>query len=282
MSTATIKMFLPYGDATRLRIVEVSNWSGKALAAPRTDLQTFLGRDETGGSGIYFLLGTDPNEGNGVAYIGEAEIIRDRAKQHKNEDYWNAIIAFISKDENLTKAHIRYLESRITNIAKEIDRYRVINNCFNNPKLPESDREDMEVFLEKIRLVIPVLGCDILTPISDSQKPTSVDSLLYCQVKNVKASGARSSTGFIVFAGSTAALQDRPAAIKNHPYVVNYRQKCVKDGVLIEKDGLYHFTKDVEFQSPSLAGSVVSGGGVNGLIVWKNSKGQTLKEIEGA
>ncbi len=75
-SSATIKLFLPHGDASRLRIAEISNWSGKALAAPRTELDPLLQREETQGAGVYFLFGADDEEGRLQAYIGEAEVIR--------------------------------------------------------------------------------------------------------------------------------------------------------------------------------------------------------------
>jgi hypothetical protein len=51
------------------------------------------------------LLGVDAETGANLAYIGEAEVIRDRLKQHKTKDFWNSVVVFVSKDENLTKAH---------------------------------------------------------------------------------------------------------------------------------------------------------------------------------
>ena len=121
--SATIKLFLPYGDATRLRTGEVSNWTGKALAAPRTDLELLLGRDELNNPGIYLLIGTDTNKGNELAYIGEAEVIRERLKQHKDKDFWTSVIVFVSKDENLTKSHIRYLENRLFFVCRALSQY---------------------------------------------------------------------------------------------------------------------------------------------------------------
>ena len=111
MASATIKLFLPHGDAKRLRVGEVSNWTGKALAAPRTELDALLAREELESSGVYFLLGVNPDTGKQQAYIGEAEVIKERLKQHKAKalDFWNSVVVFVSKDENLTKAHIRYL-----------------------------------------------------------------------------------------------------------------------------------------------------------------------------
>jgi hypothetical protein len=60
MASATIKLFLPHGDGRRLRTAEISNWSGKALAGPRTDFDSLLAREELVGSGVYILAGTDP------------------------------------------------------------------------------------------------------------------------------------------------------------------------------------------------------------------------------
>jgi hypothetical protein len=113
MTSATIKLFLPRGDAKSLRTAEISNWTGKAIAAPRTEFDELLQREELDKSGVYILIGTDPLSGSPHAYIGEAEVIRDRLKQHKSKEFWISAIVFVSKDENLTKAHIRYLGCRL-------------------------------------------------------------------------------------------------------------------------------------------------------------------------
>ena len=83
MNPVTIKLFLPRGEAKSLRIAQISNWTGKALAAPRTELDDLLQREELNKAGIYILSGSDPQSGLPRAYIGEAEIIRVRLKDHK-------------------------------------------------------------------------------------------------------------------------------------------------------------------------------------------------------
>jgi hypothetical protein len=280
MTSATIKLFLPHGDAKRLRVGEVSNWTGKALAAPRTELEDLLAREELESSGIYFLLGVDPDTGTALAYIGEAEVIRERLRQHKAKDFWTSVVVFVSKDENLTKAHIRFLENRLLQEAKLIGRYALENSNSSNPKLPESDREDMEVYLSRIRQVLPVLGSDLLSPISGSIKQTRQQNYLLCKIKNALARGRRTEGGFVVFKDSTAVSTLRPSAETQHPFVVALRHKLVQDGTLIEKDGVYVFAKDAEFTSPSAAAAVIHGGGANGLTAWKNESGKTLKELE--
>lgn len=282
MTSATLKLFLPHGDARRLRVGEVSNWTGKALAAPRTELDDLLARDELESAGVYFLLGVDPDTGDNLAYVGEAEVIRDRLKQHKAKDFWTSVVVFVSKDENLTKAHVRYLESRLLQEAKAVGRYVLENSNGSNPKLPESDREDMEVYLARIRQVLPVLGSDLLSPIAGSSKPALQQPRLICRIKNATATGRRTESGFVVFAASTAVLAVRPSAEAQYPNTIALRQRLIQEKTLLEQDGVYVFTKDVEFTSPSAAAAVIHGGSANGLTAWKDGNGISLKELEEA
>src|SRR5664279_1314016 len=98
MTSATIKLFLPRGDAKSLRTAEISNWSGMAIAAPRTEMDELLLREELDKAGVYILTGADPLSGSPLVYIGEAEIVRERLKQHKAKEFWISAIVFISKD----------------------------------------------------------------------------------------------------------------------------------------------------------------------------------------
>jgi len=186
MTSATIKLFLPQGDAKGLRTAEISNWTGKALAAPRTEMDGLLARDELNEAGVYLLTGSDPLTNAPHAYIGEAEVIRERLKQHKSKEFWVSAIVFVSKDENLTKAHVRYLESRLLAEATQVGRFTLEQNQAGGSRLPESDREDMEVFLFRIRQLLPVLGSDLLVPISQPTAKTRADGPLICRIKGAK------------------------------------------------------------------------------------------------
>ena len=55
MPSATLKLFLVYGDPKRLRTAELSNWIGKAVAGPRSEFEKLLERSECESTGIYFL-----------------------------------------------------------------------------------------------------------------------------------------------------------------------------------------------------------------------------------
>jgi hypothetical protein len=279
MTSATIKLFLVYGDPKRLRTAELSNWSGKAIAAPRTEFDEFLARPEAAQSGVYILSGADPTTGAPLAYIGEGEILKERVKAHKGRDFWIQAFAFTSKDENLTKSHIKYLEGRLLDIAKQAGRFKLENGQSSGARLPESDREDMEIFLGKIQQMLPVLGSELLTPVVSPPSQSANATRLICAIKGLEAYGEQTSNGFVVFKGSRAVLVDRPSAANQHPFVVSLRQQLVADGVLAQRDGHYEFTKDTEFTSPSAAAAVVHGGGANGLTAWKTSDGKTLKEL---
>ena len=279
MSSATIKLFLPRGDAKSLRTAEISNWTGKAIAAPRTELEELLQREELDKAGVYILSGTDLLSGSPRAYIGEAEVIRERLKQHKTKEFWISAIVFVSKDENLTKAHVRYLESRLLAEASQVARFTLEQNQAGGSKLPESDREDMEVFLSRIRQLLPVLGSDLLIPIAQPTAKQQSGGVLFCRMKGAEARGHRTPDGFVVLHGSTAVLEERQSA-KRWPSVVALRKQLIGDGTLVQKDGFYHFTRDAQFSSPSAAAAVIEGGSANGLIEWRTKDGRVLKELD--
>lgn len=279
MTSATIKLFLPRGDAKSLRTAEISNWTGKAIAAPRTELDDLLARDELDKAGVYILIGSDPVTNAPRAYIGEAEIIRDRLRQHRTKEFWVSAIVFVSKDENLTKAHVRYLEARLLTEAAQVKRFTLEQNQAGGAKLPESEREDMEVFLARIRQLLPVLGSDILVPIAQSSAEDQPGGVLFCRIKGAEARGQRTADGFVVFHGSTAVLEERPSTEK-YPHVVAQRRQLIAGGMLVEEAGFLVFSQDVEFSSPSAAAVVVRGGSSNGLTAWKTKAGKSLKQLD--
>jgi len=264
MASATIKLFLPHGDPKCLRTAEISNWSGKAVAAPRIDFEALLDRDEMGQSGVYVLTESDPETGNPMAYVGEADVLRDRLESHKVKDFWVTAVAFLSKDENLTKSHIRFLEGCLLEEAKATGRFTLDNTTASGSRLPEADRHDMEEFLEKIRQLLPVLGSELLTPVASGQ-PSSGTGALRTDIKGVTATGQRTPTGFVVFRGSQAVLTPRPGAAQHVPFVLAKREALTKDGGLVQEGDRLVFARDVEFSSPSAAAAVVHGQGHPGL-----------------
>jgi hypothetical protein len=188
-------------------------------------------------------------------------------------------VFFISKDENLTKAHVRYLEGRLIEQAKLAGRALVMNGQASGSRLPESDREDMEIFLEKIHQLMPVLGADALLPIGSVPKGHYEKQILICEIKGLKATGHLTPTGFVVLKGSQAVHKERASA-HQYPHTLASRRTLIENGTLVENGDHSKFVRDSEFSSPSAAATVVYGGSANGLLAWKNESGKTIKELE--
>ena len=272
MQPATIKLFLTDGQPAGIRTAEMSNWTGKAIAGPRSELGQFLLRDELLSPGVYFLTGVDAETDKPTLYIGEAENVRKRLKQHESKE-WNQVVAFVSKDENLTKAHIRYLEGALIELANEAGRSLVLNNASSGAKLPESDQAEMDVFLEKILQLLPVSTVDAFKKLDN--KPAEIETSLICRIKGLEARGKRTANGFVVYEGSQAVKEDRASANN----WAKKRKQFIQDKILVEEGDCYVFSRDYEFTSPSSAAAVISGGSANGLIVWKTRDGILLKDL---
>ena len=151
----SIRLYLADGTPGGLLTAEIMNWTGHVVAAPRSDLAGLLKRPEASRTGIYLLLGDDPDSlGGSLAYIGEGDDVGKRLYQHARaedqggKDFWDRAILFTSKDANLTKAHARYLESRFITLASQARRSRLLNGTARAPlPLPEADVSDMEYFI---------------------------------------------------------------------------------------------------------------------------------------
>ena len=84
MSTGkSVRLFLADGTPGGLLTAEIMNWTGHIVAAPRSDLAALLKRPETGRTGIYILIGDDPESvGGQMAYVGEGDDVSKRLYQH--------------------------------------------------------------------------------------------------------------------------------------------------------------------------------------------------------
>lgn len=250
MSSATIKTFLVHGDPKRLRTADIPNWIGEAVAAPRSEFEGVISLEEAESSGIYLLTNSAPETGKPSIYIGEAECFRDRLESHLQKDFLNHAAYFVSKDENLTKAHIRHLEGKLIEQAREAGRAVVINSQSSGARLPESDRADLVEFLEKVNQLLTVLGIELLVPTAAKPEAELEDEMLPCEVKRVKARAHLAPNGFVILSRSQAVLNERPSAQK-YPWSLNLRSRLKDEGSLaIGLDSLI-FTRDVELARPS-------------------------------
>lgn len=276
----TIKLFLLDGDSNGRLICELSNWSGKAYKIPRTKIKDSTDREDLARTGVYLLFGKDEDL-NEMVYIGEGEEILKRIIQHlPQKDFWHEAIIFVSKDENLNKAHIKYLENRLYDLAKSADRYKVQNTIIpTKSAISESDQAEMEEFLENVKLLVNTLGHKVFEEKRELNinQSSREDNFYIRAARGAEAMGKPSSEGFVVFKGSKAALTTVPSI---SPSFLKFRQRLLEDGILAVKGDFMEFTEDYIFSSPSTAAVIVMGRNANGLEEWKLSNGTTLRDFE--
>lgn len=210
----TIKLFLLDGDSNGRLICELSNWSGKAYKIPRTKIKDSTDREDLARTGVYLLFGKDEDL-NEMVYIGEGEEILKRIIQHlPQKDFWHEAIIFVSKDENLNKAHIKYLENRLYDLAKSAARYKVQNTIIpTKSAISESDQAEMEEFLENVKLLVNTLGHKVFEEKRELNinQSSREDNFYIRAARGAEAMGKPSSEGFVVFKGSKAALTTVPS-----------------------------------------------------------------------
>ncbi|HZK07360.1 MAG TPA: GIY-YIG nuclease family protein [Bacteroidales bacterium] len=274
----TIKIFLIDGDPNGRMSCELSNWSGKAYKIPRIKIKECTDRDDLSSTGVYLLFGKD-DAGKDQVYIGEAESILKRLNQQlTSKDFWNEAIVFISKDENLNKAHIKYLENRLHDIAKTANRYKVDNSVIpTQSSISESERAEMEEFIEYIKMLVNTLGHKVFDEKREFKPQQKQETFFIKAARGADGQGEQTSDGFVVFKGSKAAGSTVTSMTSNF---ITLRQKLIDEGVLLDRGQFLEFPEDYIFSSPSTAASIVLGRNANGLTEWKHKSGKTLKEIE--
>lgn len=273
-----LTIFLPDGDPEGLKMVEKSNWIGRGLVIPRALFGEARGREELGKTGVYILVGPSETTALPRVYIGEGDPVRPRLEQHaKLKDFWTHAIVFVSKDNNLNKAHVQWLESRLVGLAKENKRCVLDNgNTPAPPSLSESSVAEAEGFFDDLLVCLPVIGYPFF---ERSQFESEINEKLFIRAKGVEAIGYDSPAGFVVLKGSQA-VKDEKLTPTVPGYAKELRANLSTQGVLLEDGGSYKFSQDYIFSSPSTASDVVLGRSSNGRTEWKTKDGRTLKEIQ--
>lgn len=284
----SINLFLMDGEANGRIKCTLANWTGIAYKIPRTSIDLCKDRGDLKQSGVYFLFGTSDETSNNVVYIGQAgtrknsEGLLYRLQEHKrdsNKDYWTEAVLITTSNNSFGATEISYLENRFYELSIEAKRYDVKNG--NNPtqgNVTEEKKSELEDFIDYSRIVVGVLGHKVFEPLvplpvkSNSEVVTVIEeSILYFKNKNLRATGRRTSDGFVVFKGSSISKRISKScpsiAIKAR---IKYKDKIDKTNTLIE---------DVLLTSPSAAASFVGGTSLSGNEFWVTEKGILLKFI---
>lgn len=275
-----IELFLVNGTADSLVTAELSNWNGKALKLPRIEVSS-CDRKDISQPGVYFLFCKEDDETDSV-YIGEAENVKDRLVQHlrdyqneKEKYYWNTAVIFIGRD--LNKAHIRYLENRLVEMARNNKRYLVLTkNTYGKTVLKESQIAVMEEFISNVKVLLNALGYKVLEPVLQAgmvSDKAGEDGLLYISVGSASARGKLTAEGFVVLQG--AVINEKTSRSSLNQGMQRLRDRIIADG---EVQNLTT-AEDLIFSSPTAAADFVLGYSVSGPQTWKDKDGRPLKEI---
>lgn len=274
----TLKLFLMDGEPSGRIKCSLANWTSIAYKIPRTALEKCKDLDILKQSGVYFLFGTDKFD-NAVVYIGQAGVRKNGRglllriqEPHASIDYWTEAVMFTTTNNSFGPTEISYLENRFCKMAVQAGRYVVKNGNDPNPgNITEETESELEEFIDYAKIVIGTLGHKVFEPFAATVGTEDDEPTLFLEYGKGKASGKRTSDGFVVFAGSVVS----PIITKSCPERTKkdrkkYADRINENSVLIS---------DVLFSSPSSAAGFVGGASLSGNALWKDATGKTLKEL---
>lgn len=269
----TVQIYLPDGNPKSIRICDINTSFVKGVLIPRNKLPSIKNFENISKPGVYFLISDDDELNTFRIYIGEAEDLFNRLKQHDKPDKeWNKAICFVSDKGNLNKAHYKFLENHCFQKAKEVDRFKIMNSLTpTQSSLSNQDRDLSLYFFEDLNFILETLGY----PVFNKIKAISED-IFFCKGKEADASGNLTEEGFVVYKGSVSNLEEAPSA---GSWLINMREKLMWE-VLVKEGNILKFEKDFIFNSPSAAAGIVLGRRANGWTEWKTKDGRTLDELK--
>ena len=284
-SPRKITIFLIQGTPQGLRWARVSDWVGQAMVCPRSELHALAIRSEAKKPGVYLLVGRLPDDPTRLSiYVGETdEVTRRLAQHHAKKDDWDYVVFFTSQNDELNKAHVRWLEYHLFQEIEAAKR-ATLTNQGGVALVPISEHEtaEMKSFYGHIKLLASALGIDIFSVETEfDYSPASAISQpeFIMRVKTAEARCIVVDGKFVICKGSTACRENQKSIPGN---ISSMRVQLFQEKVLIDRDSnLWVFTQDFPFNSPSAAADVIAGASLNGRTYWRTVDGnQTYAEWE--
>jgi hypothetical protein len=259
----------------------IKNWIGVVYIVPRTLIDVGKQIDNLNRSGVYLLLGTTERDEEAV-YIGQADVRKNERgvlhrilEPHKSIDYWTESIIFTTVDNSLGATELNYLEYRLHEIALDANRFKVTNGGSpHKGSLPEEKEDEMEDFIDFIRLVVRALGRKVFELVAGGISESTIeDQIFHSKGKKASALARLTDDGIVVLRGSHLA----EVITKSAPKQVNRLRAKFSDSI----DSSFVLTKDIRFTSPSAAAGFVGGSSLNGNDYWVTDDGVTLGKYFG-
>lgn len=279
----TLQIHAPFGEPDGLRIIERDNWTGQAVAFPRSRMAQSRLVGELTGRGVYVLRGPEPEgDYDNRIYVGRSRKVMDRIGEHdgdKKKEWWTEAVGFTSRDANLTSAHTEYLEARLWELATEAERCRLDNREeVRSERFPLSraDNATAETFLENLLVCLRATGIHEFDPLHDAAAKTG-EPVFKFQRGQVVARGVDKVDGFVVFAESLARISQAPTFKDTR--AERRRDGLIAEGVLERvEESLLRFNRDYRFGSAGIAGTICYGTFGPDRTSWIGPDGRTLKQ----
>lgn len=266
----TITTYLIDGDPKGTQYAFISNKICQMFVVPRSNLSYLNTQEKLQKPAFYILLGEDEST-KPQAYIGETENFKERVKGHDSKkSFWQKALIFVSKDADMTKVDVQYIEYKAITEAKKANAFVLSDNkqIPKAPNLPEHQQDSMDEFFEDVKFLASFIGCNIF----ELSQPKE-EHIFYTKGRGCNAKGFYSSEGFTVLKGSIVA----PTMVPSFNWKEK-RKKMLQDYTSNENEILV-LTSDKTFSSPSTAADFYIGSSNNGWLVWKDKNGNTLDSV---
>jgi len=266
----TVTTYLIDGDPKGTQYAFISNKICQMFVVPRSNLSYLNTQEKLQKPAFYILLGEDEAT-KPQAYIGETENFRERVKDHDSKkSFWQKALIFVSKDADMTKADVQYLEHKAIAEAKKTNAFVLSDNkqTPKAPNLPEYQQDSMDEFFEDVKFLASFIGCNIF----EISHPKT-EHIFYTKGRGCDAKGFYSSNGFTVLKGSIIA----PTTTSSFSWI-DKRNSIIKD-YTTTNGNIITMTTNKTFSSPSTAASFCLGRSSNGWIEWKDKDGRILDAV---
>ncbi len=278
-----VKIFITGQDPRSLRTVELDNWTGVAITGQPEFFKRALQDEVLSRSCVYLLIRSGADDDLPEIYVGESDDFSQRYISGKFPIEFDSFLIFTSKDDNLTRAHVKWLERELWSILRGNSGKAVVANS-NTPtgsNLPRADIAMMRTYLANMIYVLEALGYDLFsvqerTSASSSENATISASLidepqidLYATPmrnrNDVKAHLRYQNAAYTLLTGSKINSTPTDSLPSN---VRKLRDDLIREGSLVERGEYLELMRDIPFSKPSPASALVKGRSSTGYRDW--------------